>query len=165
MIIRPETQGDIETIRQVTEAAFAGQPYSDQTEARIIERLRADGALTLSLVAEEDGEVIGHIAFSPVTIMPFAAGWYGLGPVSVRPDRQGRGTGSALVRQGLDRMRNLGASGCVLAGNPAFYGRFGFRSDPALVFPGCAPQYFMVLPLAETRVSGTVSYHPAFGAV
>ncbi|APG91035.1 GNAT family N-acetyltransferase [Sinorhizobium americanum] len=165
MIIRPETQGDIESIRHVTEAAFAGQPYSDQTEARIIERLRAEGALTLSLVAEDDGEVIGHIAFSPVTIMPFAADWYGLGPLSVRPDRQGRGTGSALVRQGLDRMRNLGASGCVLAGNPAFYGRFGFRNDPALVFPGCAPQYFMVLPLAETRVSGTVSYHPAFGAV
>ncbi|OAP42462.1 GCN5 family acetyltransferase [Sinorhizobium glycinis] len=165
MIIRPETEGDRETIRQITEAAFAGQPYSDQTEVRIIERLRAEGALTLSLVAVEDAEVIGHIAFSPVTITPVAAGWYGLGPVSVRPDRQGRGTGSSLVRQGLDRLRNIGASGCVLAGNPAFYRRFGFRNDPALVFAGCAPQYFMVLPLSRTLVSGTVSYHPAFGPV
>ncbi len=104
--------------------------------------------MTLSLVAEEEGEVIGHIAFSPVTITPFAVGWYGLGPVSVRPDRQGRGTGSALVRRGLDMLRKAGASGCVLAGNPAFYERFGFRNEPALVFPGCAPQYFMALPLS-----------------
>ncbi|WP_046120977.1 GNAT family N-acetyltransferase [Ensifer aridi] len=165
MIIRPETDGDRETIRQVTEAAFADQPYSDQTEAGIIERLRAEGALTLSLVAEEDREVIGHIAFSPVTITPPTTGWYGLGPLSVRPDRQGRGTGSALVRRGLEMLRNSGAAGCVLAGDPAFYGRFGFRNEPALVFPGCAPQYFMALPLSGTLVSGTVSYHPAFGAV
>lgn len=80
MIIRPETAGDAEAIRQITEAAFAGQPYSDQTEARIIDRLRSEDAMTLSLVAEEEGEVIGHIAFSPVTITPFAVGWYGLGP-------------------------------------------------------------------------------------
>ncbi|ASP51446.1 GNAT family N-acetyltransferase [Sinorhizobium meliloti] len=164
MIIRPETAGDAEAIRQITEAAFAGQPYSDQTEARIIDRLRSEDAMTLSLVAEEEGEVIGHIAFSPVTITPFAVGWYGLGPVSVRPDWQGRGTGSALVRRGLDMLRKAGASGCVLAGNPAFYERFGFRNEPALVFPGCAPQYFMALPLSGALVSGTVTYHPAFGA-
>ncbi|AFL52233.1 putative acetyltransferase [Sinorhizobium fredii] len=165
MIIRPETDRDHAAIHDVTAAAFAGQPYSDQTEPLIIDRLRAEGALTLSLVAEERGEVIGHVAFSPVTITPFASGWYGLGPLSVRPDRQGRGTGNALVRQGLDMLRNFGASGCVLAGNPAFYGRFGFRNDPALVFPGCAPQYFMTLALSEAKVSGTVSYHPAFGPV
>ncbi|WEX79029.1 N-acetyltransferase [Sinorhizobium numidicum] len=164
MIIRPESEGDREAIRRVTEAAFASHPHSDQTEALIIERLRADDALTLSLVAEENGDVIGHIAFSPVTITPFAAGWCGLGPLSVRPDRQGRGAGSALVRQGLDMLRDSGASGCVVVGDPAFYGKFGFRREPALVFPGCAPQYFMVLVLSETKVSGTVAYHPAFGS-
>jgi putative acetyltransferase len=61
-------------------------------------------------------------------------------------------------------LRKAGASGCVLAGNPAFYERFGFRNEPALVFPGCAPQYFMALPLSGGLVSGTVTYHPAFGA-
>lgn len=164
MIIRPDTEGDDEAIRQITEAAFAGQPYSSQTEARIIDRLRSEDALTLSLVAEEEGEIIGHIAFSPVTIAPFAVGWYGLGPVAVRPDRQGHGTGSALVRRGLDMLRKAGASGCVLAGDPAFYGRFGFRNEPALVYEGCTPQYFMALPLSGALVSGTVTYHPAFGA-
>ncbi|WP_018239713.1 GNAT family N-acetyltransferase [Ensifer sp. BR816] len=162
MIIRPESDRDRAVIHEVTAAAFAGQPYSDQSEPLIIDRLRAADALTLSLVAAEGDEVLGHIAFSPVTITPPATGWYGLGPVSVRPDKQGQGIGSTLVREGLDKLRALGAAGCVLAGNPAFYQRFGFRNDPALVFPGCAPQYFLVLALSEARVSGTVAYHPAF---
>ncbi|MDK1489320.1 N-acetyltransferase [Sinorhizobium sp. 7-81] len=163
MIIRPERSDDREAIRDVTAAAFAGHPHSDQTEPLIIERLRADGALALSLVADDAGEVIGHVAFSPVTITPFAAGWYGLGPVSVRPDRQGRGVGSALIRQGLDMLRKSGASGCVVVGEPEFYRNFGFRNESTLVFPGCAPQYFMVLALSGTTVSGNVAYHPAFG--
>ncbi|MCA1407803.1 N-acetyltransferase [Ensifer sp. IC3342] len=163
MIIRPERSDDHEAIHDVTAAAFPGRPHSDQTEPLIIERLRAAGALALSLVAEDAGEVIAHIAFSPVTTTPSAAGWYGLGPVSVRPDRQGRGVGSVLIRQGLDILRKSGASGCVVVGEPAFYRKFGFANDPALVFPGCAPQYLMVLHLSEARVSGTLSYHPAFG--
>ncbi len=165
MIIRPETDGDRAVIRDVTAAAFAGHPHSDQSEPLIIDRLRVAGALTLSLVAAEGEQVVGHIAFSPVTITPRATGWYGLGPVSVRPDRQGQGIGSTLVREGLDKLREIGAAGCVLVGDPAFYEKFGFRNDPALVFPGCAPQYFMVLALSEARVSGTVTYHPAFGPI
>lgn len=163
MIIRPESEGDVAAIGAVTAAAFAGHPHSDQTEPLIIERLRAEGALSLSLVAEDEGEVIGHIAFSPVTIAPAASGWYGLGPVSVRPDRQGRGTGSALIRHGLDRLRERGAAGCVVVGEPEFYRKFGFRNEPALVFPDCAPQYFMALALSGRMASGTVAYHPAFG--
>ncbi|MBB4189745.1 GNAT family N-acetyltransferase [Sinorhizobium terangae] len=163
MIIRPERSDDHEAIRDVTAAAFAGHPHSDQTEPLIIERLRAAGALALSLVAEDAGEVIAHIAFSPVTITPSAAGWYGLGPVSVRPDRQGRGVGSALIRQGLDMLRKSGAVGCVVVGEPELYQKFGFRHESTLVFPGCAPQYFLVLILSETTVSGNVAYHPAFG--
>ena len=165
MIIRAETDRDSLAIRDVTAAAFAGHPHSDQSEPLIIERLRNDGALTLSLVAEDEGEVIGHVAFSPVSIEPAAPGWYGLGPVSVRPVRQARGTGSALIREGLETLRKSGAAGCVVVGEPDFYAKFGFRNEPALVFPGCAPQYFMVLPLSERLVSGTVSYHPAFGSV
>ncbi|ASY62909.1 GCN5-related N-acetyltransferase [Sinorhizobium sojae CCBAU 05684] len=163
MIIRPEREGDVVAIGAVTAAAFAGHPHSDQTEALIIERLRAENALSVSLVAEEAGEVIGHIAFSPVTITPADDGWYGLGPVSVRPDRQGRGVGSDLIRQGVERLKNMGAAGCVVVGEPAFYGRFGFRDEPALVFPGVAPQYFMALGLSGAMVSGTVVYHSAFG--
>ncbi|OHV71846.1 GNAT family N-acetyltransferase [Ensifer sp. LCM 4579] len=163
MIVRPERDDDRGAIGALTAAAFAGHPHSDQTEPLIIERLRAGGALSLSLVAEEEGEVIGHVAFSPVTITPAAAGWYGLGPVAVRPDRQRRGVGSALIRRGLDMLRGSGAAGCVLVGEPAYYQKFGFRNEPALVFPGCAPQYFMALALSEVMVSGTVAFHPAFG--
>jgi putative acetyltransferase len=162
MIIRPERDVDRAAISAVTEAAFAGHPHSDQTEPLIIDRLRADGALSLSLVAEEAGEVIGHVAFSPVTITPAAAGWYGLGPVSVRPDGQGGGVGSELIRRGLEMLRDAGANGCVVVGEPEFYVKFGFRSEPGLVFPGCAPQYFMALALSGAMVSGTVAYHPAF---
>jgi len=162
MIVRPEREGDCAAISAVTTAAFAGHPYSDQTEPLIIERLRAAGALSHSLVAEDEGEVIGHIAFSPVTITPAVNGWYGLGPVSVRPDRQGRGIGSELTRRGLERLRDAGAAGCVVVGEPEFYGKFGFRNEADLVFPGCAPQYFMALTLSGAMVSGTVAYHPAF---
>ncbi len=165
MIIRPERDVDVAAIGSITAAAFAGHPHSDQTEPLIIERLRANAALSLSLVAEEAGEVIGHIAFSPVTITPTAAGWYGLGPVSVRPDRQGRGVGSELIRRGLARLRDAGAVGCVVVGEPEFYGKFGFRSEPGLIFPGCAPQYFMALVLSGEMVSGTVAYHAAFEPV
>lgn len=165
MIVRPEREGDFAAISAVTAAAFAGHPHSDQTEPLIIERLRADDALSLSLVADEAGEVIGHIAFSLVTITPTVAGWYGLGPVSVRPDRQGRGVGSELIRRGLERLRDAGAVGCVVVGEPEFYGKFGFRSEPGLVFPGCAPQYFMALALSGETVSGTVAYQSAFEPV
>ena len=81
MIIRKETTSDIEAISQVTKAAFRTLPISNQTEQFIIEALRAAGALTLSLVAEIDGRVVGHIAFSPVTISDGSKNWYGLGPV------------------------------------------------------------------------------------
>lgn len=160
--IRDERPGDFNTIATLTDAAFAGHPHSRQTEARIIDVLRRAGALTVSLVAEDDGAVVGHIAFSPVIIDSGATGWYGLGPVAVAPDWQARGIGSALVNQGLERLHGLGAGGCVLVGEPGFYDRFGFFADPQLRLADVPPKYFLCLPLAMPAPSGAVHFHPAF---
>ena len=126
MQIRDERPADAAAIRAVTDAAFAGVPHSNQTESRIIDALRKAGALTLSLVALRREQLVGHIAFSPVLIDGVACDWYGLGPVSVVPELQGLGVGAALIRAGLERLRDIGARGCVLLGDPRYYGRFGF---------------------------------------
>ncbi|MCB5202030.1 N-acetyltransferase [Neorhizobium sp. T786] len=162
MIIRAEQPGDEAAIGAVTAAAFAPMPYSDQTEPQIIERLRAAGVLALSLVAEDDGVIIGHIAFSPVALEGGEGGWYGLGPVSVLPERQGAGVGGDLVREGLDRLRALGAASCVLLGDPAYYGRFGFRNDHSLVLPDVPREYFQSLVLHGPDAFGIVAFHPGF---
>ena len=103
MIIRPEMGADAEAIRAVTTQAFAEAPHASHSEARIVDALREAGALALSLVAEAPGGILGHAAFSPVTIAGEACGWFGLGPVSVLPAQQGRGIGSSLIREGLRR--------------------------------------------------------------
>lgn len=161
-MIRDQQLDDDAVVRQLVEDAFRGRPYSDGNEAPIVETLRAAGALTLALVAEEGGEILGQVAFSPVAIDGAVRDWYGLGPVAVRPDRQGRGIGQALIRAGLDRIRALGAQGCVLAGAPGYYGRFGFAADPRLQSPGIPPQYFLVLPFGAEVPDGTVTFHAAF---
>jgi putative acetyltransferase len=111
-------------------------PYGSQTEGAVVDALRSAGALILSLIAIEDGEIIGHVAFSPVAINGETNGWYGLGPVSVWPDRQGRGIGQALIRKGLDSLRDMNVQGCVVLGDPGYYSRFGFVSDPGLRYGG-----------------------------
>lgn len=163
MQIRDEHPQDADAIRQVTEAAFATVSHSSGSEGRIIDALRAADALTLSLVAVRGGEVIGHIAFSPVRIDDRPGAWFGLGPVSVRPDLQGLGIGAALIREGLDRLRGLGGQGCVLLGDPRYYGRFGFVHDPALTYAGGPPHAFQRLVLEVVPPRGKVSYHAAFG--
>ena len=162
MILRPERDGDIDAIRALTQTAFRTAPHADGTEHLIIDRLRAAGALTLSLVVEADGAVIGHVAFSPVTISDGSKGWYGLGPISVDPSRQGEGIGSRLVREGLERLRAMGAAGCVLLGDPAYYGRFGFAADPNRRLDGVPPEYFLHVAFSPVYGAGTVSYHPGF---
>src|SRR6202142_1423033 len=105
--IRPETPSDYEAIEQITIAAFSGKPYSDQTEHLVIRRLREAKALSVSLVAEMNGAIVGHIAFSVVKINGEDKQWYGLGPVSVLPSFQKQGIGSALIKEGLARIRAL----------------------------------------------------------
>jgi len=162
MIVRPEQPADVDAIRTLTETAFRTAPHADGTEHLIIDRLRAAGVLTLSLVAELDGVIVGHVAFSPVTVSDGSAGWYGLGPISVDPTQQGKGIGGRLVREGLQQLKARGASGCVLLGDPAYYGRFGFEADPKLTLDGVPPEYFMRVAFSPVYGGGTVSYHPGF---
>ena len=164
MQIIQERPGDATVIGALTDAAFKDMPFSDQTEARIVEALRAAGALTLSIIAMEDGEIIGHVAFSPVRINGQPGGWYGLGPVSVWPDRQRGGIGSAIIRDGLDRLRAMGAQGCVLLGDPAYYRRFGFVSDPGLRYADVPAGYFQGLAFTGELPRGEVTYHVGFNA-
>lgn len=163
--IRDEREDDAGAIRAVTLAAFEGMPYSQQTEAAIVEALRAADALSLSLVAVEDGEIVGHVAFSPVAIGGATApGWFGVGPLSVRPDRQRSGIGTALMRAGLARLADARAKGCVLVGDPRYYRRFGFEASSALRYTDLPAEYFQVLELAARAPAGTVAFHPAFAA-
>jgi len=164
MQIRPECPEDAAAIGILTDAAFKDVPHSDQTEAKIVEALRTAQALTISLVAVQDGEVVGHVAFSPVRINGVAGDWYGLGPVSVRPGQQRAGIGHALIRDGLHRLRSAGAAGCVVLGDPAYYGRFGFEYDPQLHYGDAPPGYFRRLTLSGSPPKGEVTYHPAFEA-
>lgn len=162
MRIRPEEQNDIDAIAEITAAAFANHPYSHQTEPLIIHALRKAGALAVSLVAEEDGAVAGHIAFSKVAIGGADPAWYGLGPISVRPDLQRRGIGKAMMQAGLAAIRKLGAEGCVLVGDPEFYGRFGFTQAGTMVLEGVPPENLLALAFGDRVPGGAVSFHPAF---
>jgi len=164
MHVRDERPEDVETIHQMTDAAFALNPYSDGTEGWLINELRADGALTISLVAELDGEIVGHVAFSPVKIDGRDCGWFGLGPVCAKLGHMRKGIGSAVIRAGLDRLRSLNAAGCVLLGDPGYYCRFGFEHDPDLTYAGGPPEAFQRLVLSGPPVKGVVTFHPAFEA-
>jgi len=143
-------------------AAFAGHPHSRQTEHLIVNGLRSDHALTISLVAESEGEVVGHIAFSPIQINGRESLWLILGPIGVLPKQQRCGIGQALVRAGLEAMKALGAEGCVLVGEPAYYSRFGFRQVDGLLFEGVPREFCMCLGMGGPVPCGTVSYHAAF---
>lgn len=167
MNIRPEQSSDIAAIRDLTFRAFENHPHhapgARPTEHLIVDRLRDEGGLSLSFVVDEGDRIVGHIAFSKVSINGEDRGWYGLGPVSVLPAEQGRGLGSALIREGLAELEASGAAGVVLLGEPGFYARFGFHADARLILPGVPAEYFQILPLGAAVPSGQVSYHPAFG--
>lgn len=162
--IRPETAADVASIHALTADAFVNAEHSSHTEHFIVDALRERGELAVSLVAEQDGQVLGHVALSPVVIGDGSAGWFGLGPISVAPQRQGQGIGSALMQAALDALRERGARGCVLLGEPGYYGRFGFRAEPGLVLPGVPAEYFQALCLQPPMAQGEVRYSPAFEA-
>jgi len=164
MIIRDETAADIDAISEVTVDAFQHLAVSNHTEQFIIHALRRADVLTISLVAEVGEKVIGHVAFSPVTISDGSVGWYGLGPVAVSPDYQRQGIGQALINEGLSRLKVMGAEGCVLVGDPGYYQRFGFRNYPELIYEGIPQQFFVVLPFGDRVVHGSVQFHEAFTA-
>ena len=160
--VREEQPGDAVAIGALITAAFAGATQGSGTEAAIVDALRAAGALRLSLVAEADGAIVGQVVFSPVTIDGRHDGWLGLGPVAVAPHRQRAGIGAALIMQALTMLRERRVPGCVLLGDPGYYGRFGFASDPALTYRDIPPPWFQRLALGGVAIRGRVAYHPAF---
>jgi len=162
--IRSETDADVDAITEVTIAAFKTLEISNQTEQFIIEALRAAKALTVSLVADVGGRVIGHIAFSPVTISDGTRDWYGLGPVSVLPEYQRQGIGKTLIREGLAQLRGMHARGCCLVGHPEYYKKFGFDNIPKLVHEGVPPEVFLALSFDGRTPQGTVTFHGGFKA-
>lgn len=164
IVIRDERQDDVPAITRVTIEAFKTLEISDHTEQFVIEELRSAGALTVSLVAETDGLVVGHIAFSPLTFSDGAFYWYGLGPVSVLPKYQRQGIGKALVREGLSRLKKLSAQGCCLVGHPEYYRQFGFDNPVGLVHEGVPPEVFFALSFDGHTPEGTVTFHEAFKA-
>ncbi|MCU0883172.1 MAG: N-acetyltransferase [Hyphomonadaceae bacterium] len=162
MQIRDERPSDVEVIHDLTRMAFAPMPFSAGDEQDLILALRADNALALSLVAVLGEELVGHIAFSRVLIDGNVCDWFDLGPVSVRPELQSLGIGSALIRSGLERITSMGAAGCVLLGYPTYYCRFGFLHDPELRYNGEVNPNFQQLTLRGDTPKGSVTYHPAF---
>ena len=162
--IRAERPGDEDAIRALTTAAFAGGPFGAGTEAAIVDALRRDGDLVLSLVAEADGEAVGHVAFSPVRIGGAAEGLFGLGPVCVAPPRQGGGIGSALIEAGLAELSARGARACVLVGDPGYYERFGFRALDGLTYEGIPGRYVLARGVTGEAPTGALAYAPGFEA-
>ena len=164
IVIRSETDADVSAITEVTAAAFKTLEISNHTEQFIITALRAAKALTVSLVAELDGRVIGHIAFSPLTISDGTRNWYGLGPVSVLPEHQRQGIGKTLIREGLSRLKDMNAQGCCLVGHPDYYRKFGFKNMSGLVVEGVPKDVFFALSFGGRHPQGTVTFHEAFKA-
>ena len=162
LIIRPETSADAAAIYDITKRAFAPMPYAGGDEQELITTLRDGGALTISLVAEVAGVLVGHIAFSPATSDDGAAGWFALGPVSVDPDWQKRGIGGALITAGFARLKAINAAGCILTGNPAYYQRFGFKPCPDLAPLREPAPFFMAIELGGNFPKARFAFHPLF---
>ncbi|MEH6591662.1 MAG: N-acetyltransferase [Halioglobus sp.] len=162
--VRQETPDDIEAIDEVTVSAFLTAPHADYTEQFVVRALRDSGALTISLVAEDSDGIVGHVALSPVTISDNSSNWYGLGPISVLPNEQGKGIGSLLMREAITQLNKSNANGCVLLGDPNYYHRFGFKPIEGLVLPDVPAEYFQALLLKADFPQGTVTYHKGFSA-
>jgi putative acetyltransferase len=162
ILIRDETNDDAGVITEVTAAAFKTMEISSHTEQFVIEALRTAGALTISLVAEVHSRVVGHIAFSPVTMSDGTSDWYGLGPVSVLPEYQRMGIGKTLIEEGLSRLKVLGAKGCCLVGHPEYYRKFGFENVDGLAHEGVPPKVFFALSFDGHIPHGQVEFHEGF---
>lgn len=163
-VIREERAGDEPAIAEVITAAFRGHPFSQGREAAIVAELRRRHALVVGLVAEEAGAIVGHVAFSAARIEGSGRGWFALGPLAVRPDRQRLGIGTALAKAGLAALRPLGAKGCVLLGDPAYYGRLGFRAQAGLRYEAVPAENVLGLAFGAEDPAGEIVFHSAFYA-
>ncbi len=163
-LIRNETPEDYSVISEVTIEAFRPLGFDTLNEPCVIEALRAAGALTISLTAEIDRRVIGHIAFSPATISDGTPDWYALGPVSVLPEYQRTGIGRALIWTGLERLKTMGARGCCLVGHPRYYGKVGFINPTGFSYEGVPPEFFFAISFDGQYPQGAVTFHEGFKA-
>ena len=164
LTIRPEQPADISPIREVVKQAFHHAEHTNQREHAIVDALREAKELYLSRVAERDGQMIGHIAVCRIHISHGQKGWFGIGPVSVIPEYQGKGGGSRLIQSTLEQLEESGAKGCVLVGDPAYYTRFGFKQVNSLTFSGIPQGYFLARSFGKSFPKGEVSYPAAFGS-
>jgi predicted N-acetyltransferase YhbS len=162
--IRGEEAADSARISQLTAAAFRGAAHTCGREHLLVDALRAAGALTLSLVAVADGQLVGHVAVSPASVTEATGEWFGFGPLSVLPACQRQGIGSRLMEAALAQLRGRGARGCVLVGDPDYYRRFGFQSEAALLVSGVPPEVSLSLRFAPSPDRGEVTFHAAFAA-
>jgi len=159
--VRPAAAADHAAIRRVETAAFGRED-----EADIVEGVRSEGADLVELVAERDGQIVGHILFSRMTTQP-ARVMAGLAPVAVSPEAQGRGIGDALCRAGIEALRALGVEAVVVLGHPDYYPRFGFSAAAAkpLASPYAGSPAFMAMELAPGALAEPLKadYPAAFG--
>ena len=162
--IRSETAADVAAITEVTVAAFKTLEISNHTEQFIIAALRAATALTVLLVAESNGCVLGHVAFSPMNISDGTRNWYGLGPISVLPDYQRQGIGTGLVLEGLTLLKGLNAQGCCLVEHPDYYKKFGFKNMAGLVHEDVPQEVFLAMSFDGHTPQGIVTFHEGFKA-
>lgn len=161
--IRSERSRDIDAIRELIRSAFLDMPYADGDEAELVEVLRAQDALPVSLVAERQGTLVGQVAFSPARTSAGMPGWYALGPLAVLPAHQRGGIGSTLVHAGLEAISKSGARGCILTGDPSYYSRFGFKLSPDNAPLGEPAEFFMLKLLQGQLPVGPIRFHEAFG--
>lgn len=164
IVIRLERPDDLETLYDLTRRAFAPMPFAGGDEQYLLNALRAGGALAISLVAEREGLIVGHAAYSPAYATDGTPGWYALGPISVEPACQHQGIGRALIAQGTAMLVERDAAGCILIGNPAYYSRFGYLPFPQYCPANEPAEFFQVLPLKDGQPRSVIAFHPLFGS-
>ena len=162
--IRPERPDEAAAIHAMVTRAFDGHPFSDGDEQDVIDRLRADGELVLSLVAEADGRVLGQVTYSRALLASGEQGWFVLGPVAVEPEHHGKGIGRALIEAGEAAMRERGAKGLTVLGNPDIYRRFGFLQNTPMWLAGELGWAFQVKsfggPIPDTEQRYVAAFDP-----
>lgn len=163
-LIRDQIAADFDAVHRLVIVAFKTQPHASGTEQFLMDALWTTDTVTVALVADDAGAIVGQAAFSKVMVDGEDIGWHGCGPVAVLPERHKQGIGSALMRAGLERLRALGSKGCVVVGDPAYYTRFGFANTDAMFMPEVPPEYFMALSFGSEIPKGRVKFDPVFDA-
>jgi putative acetyltransferase len=162
LLIRPEEPRDIAAIFDLVRRAFAPMPFADGTEQDLPNKFRSAGLLSLSLVAETNGSIVGHAALTPVTHESGAAEWFGLGPLAVEPDLQRKGIGKALIAEAKAWLVARRAAGCIVLGDTNYYPRHGFMPAPKSAPLKEPAEHFMVLEMRSAAPRGRFGFHPLF---